>query len=282
MNPQIQADVLSQALPYIQSFRGQTFVVKYGGSAMRDPSLMEGVIRNVLLMQLVGIRVVLVHGGGPEIDSWLGRLGIEKRVHQGLRVTDDATMEVVEMALAGRANKALVAEFQKAGANAVGLSGRDSDLLIARQLSAELGRVGEIEQVNPDILDLLTAAGHIPVVCSVATDDLHGPLNVNADSAAGAIAAAMGASKLILLTDTDGVLESKEDPGSTLSRLTTGEANQMLESGKADKGMIPKLQAAVYALGRGVRAVHLINGATPNALLIEVFTDHGIGTMMTA
>jgi acetylglutamate kinase len=282
MDPQVQAEVLSQALPYIQSFRGQTFVVKYGGSAMRDPSLLEGVIRNVLLLQLVGIRVVLVHGGGPEIDNWLGKLRIEKRVHEGLRVTDETTMEVVEMALAGRANKALVAEFQKAGAQALGLSGRDSDLLVARQISNELGRVGEIEHVNADVLDLATKAGYIPVVCSVATDAEHGALNVNADSAAGAIASALGASKLILLTDTNGVLADKDDPHSTISRLTTGRANVMLDTGKADKGMIPKLQAAVHALGRGVRAVHMINGGTPNALLIEVFTDHGIGTMMTA
>lgn len=282
MNPNLQADVLNQALPYIQSFRGQTFVVKYGGSAMRDPSLMEGVIRNVLLLQLVGIRPVLVHGGGPEIDTWLQRLGIEKRFHQGLRVTDEATMEVVEMALAGRANKALVAEFQKAGAKALGLSGRDSDLLVASPISQELGRVGEIEKVNAEILDVATQAGYIPVVCSVATDGDHKPLNVNADSAAGAIAAALGASKLILLTDTNGVLTDKDVPDSTISHLTTGQALQLLQTGGADRGMIPKLESAMFALGRGVKAVHLINGATPNALLVEVFTDHGIGTMMTA
>jgi acetylglutamate kinase len=234
------------------------------------------------LLQLVGIRPVLVHGGGPEIDTWLQRLGIEKRVHQGLRVTDDATMEVVEMALAGRANKSLVAEFQKAGAKALGLSGRDSDLLVATPISAELGRVGEIVKVNAEILDVATEAGYIPVVCSVATDEDHKPLNVNADSAAGAIAAALGASKLILLTDTNGVLVDKEEADSTISHLTTGQAHEMLESGKADKGMIPKLEAARHALAHGVRAVHLINGATPNALLVEVFTDHGIGTMMTA
>jgi acetylglutamate kinase len=281
MSPQQQADILNQALPYIQSFRGQTFVVKYGGSAMRDPSLLEGVIRNVLLMQLVGIRCVLVHGGGPEIDTWLERLGISKQVHQGLRVTDEQTMDVVEMALAGRANKALVAEFQKAGGKAIGLSGRDSDLLVARQLTKELGRVGEIERVNAEVLELTTAAGYIPVVCSVATDGEHRPLNVNADIAAGAIAAALGASKLILLTDTNGVLADKTDPMSTLSKLSSGQAHELLDSGKADRGMIPKLESAIHALGQSVRAVHLINGSTPNALLIEVFTDHGIGTMMT-
>lgn len=282
MSPQQQADVLSQALPYIQAFRGQTFVVKYGGSAMRDPSLLEGVIRNVLLLQLVGIRCILVHGGGPEIDTWLGKLGVEKRVHQGLRITDDFTMEVVEMALAGRANKTLVAEVQKAGGKAMGLSGRDGDLLVGRAVSEELGRVGEVTHVNPDILQVATEAGYIPVVCSVATDENHHPLNVNADIAAGAIAAAVGATKLVLLTDTNGVLGDKDDASSTVSRLSIAQAQSMLSSGRADRGMIPKLQSAVTALESGVQSVHMINGSTANALLIEVFTDHGIGTMMTA
>src|SRR5580658_1207909 len=176
---QLHADVLNQALPYIQSFRGQTFVVKYGGSAMRDPSLLGGVIRNVLLLQLVGIRIVLVHGGGPEIDTWLNRLGIEKKTENGLRVTDEETMEVVEMALAGRANKALVAELQKAGGQAVGLSGRDADLLQAVPISASLGRVGAITHVNSRILALLSEAGYIPIVCSVAADASRRALNVN-------------------------------------------------------------------------------------------------------
>lgn len=282
MTPEVHADVLNQALPYIQAFRGQTFVVKYGGSAMRDPSLMEGVIRNVLLMQLVGIKPILVHGGGPEIDLWLGKLGIPKQTHQGLRVTDDATMEVVEMALAGRANKALVAEFQQCGAKAVGLSGRDSDLLVAQPISDELGRVGDVVKVNARILAILSEAGYIPVICSVASDHDHKPLNVNADSAAAAIAAALGASKLILLTDTNGVLADKDVPNSTISRLNVQEARTMIASGAANRGMIPKLEAAITALNGHVQSVHLINGGTPNGLLVEVFTDHGIGTMMTS
>jgi acetylglutamate kinase len=277
---QLHADVLNQALPYIQAFRGQTFVVKYGGSAMRDASLLNAVIRNVLLFQLVGIRVILVHGGGPEIDQWLQRLGIEKKTLNGLRVTDPATMEVVEMALAGRANKALVAEVQKAGGKAIGLSGRDADLLVAVPVSAELGCVGSVVHVNAEILSLISEAGYIPVVCSVATDSRHQALNVNADSAAGAIAAAVKASKLILLTDTNGVLEDKNDPDSRISRLEQEEAAELINSGKADRGMIPKLESALYALRHGVKSVHLINGGYPNALLVEIFTDHGIGTMM--
>lgn len=211
MSDQLHAEVLNQALPYIQQFQGQTFVVKYGGSAMKDPHLMSAVIRNVLLLDLVGIRVVLIHGGGPEIDHWLTRLGIEKQVRNGLRVTDDATMEVVEMALAGRANKALVAEIQKAGGRAVGLSGRDADLLQAHPID-DLGRTGTVVNVDAGILRTLSAAEYIPVVCSVATGPDHQALNVNADIAAGAIAGALRANKLILLTDTDGVLEDHQIP----------------------------------------------------------------------
>ncbi|AIE86320.1 acetylglutamate kinase [Fimbriimonas ginsengisoli] len=281
-DPQLQADVLNQALPYIQAFRGQTFVVKYGGSAMGNAALMEGVIRNVLLLQLVGVRPILVHGGGPEIDSWLNKLGIEKRTLGGLRVTDEPTMDVVEMALAGRANKSLVAEVQRLGGRAIGLSGRDADLLQAVPVSSELGRVGAVTQVDPDVLKVATEAGYIPVVCSVATDAEHRALNVNADTAAAAIAGAVGASKLILLTDTDGVLADKDDKESTISTLTQAEAQSMIDTGRADRGMIPKLEAALTALKHGVGSVHMINGGTPNGLLIEVFTDRGIGTMMAA
>lgn len=279
-SPELHADVLNQALPYIQAFRHQTFVVKYGGSAMRDPRTVEGIIRNVLLLQLVGIRPILVHGGGPEIDGWLSKLGLEKKTLRGLRVTDDATMEVVEMALAGRANKALVAEIQRAGGKAVGLSGRDGDLLLAETIAEDLGRVGQVTQVNPEILNTLTEAGFIPVICSVATDAGHQPLNVNADSAASAIASAVGANKLILLTDTPGVLADKDVKSSTISKLSCAEAEAMIGDGRADRGMIPKLQAAIDAFRSGVQSIHLIDGSVDNALLVEVFTDTGIGTMI--
>lgn len=280
LDAQAHADVLNQALPYIQAFRGQTFVVKYGGSAMRDPSLMEGIIRNILLLQLVGVRLILVHGGGPEIDTWLGRLGIEKKTLNGLRVTDETTMDVVEMALAGRANKSLVAEVQRQGGKAIGLSGRDADLLVAEPISEALGRAGNVTQVNPDVLRVATEAGYIPVVCSVGTDRQHRAMNVNADTAAAAIAAAVGASKLILLTDTNGVLSDKDRANSTISRLTRTEARSMIETGQADRGMIPKLEAALHAVDNGVASVHMINGGTPNGLLVEIFTDSGVGTMV--
>jgi acetylglutamate kinase len=273
------AEVLNQALPYIQEFSGATFVVKYGGSAMKDPSLVEGVVRNVLLLQLVGIRPILVHGGGPEIDTWLSRLGIQKKTLDGLRVTDDETMEVVEMAL-NKTNRALVAEIQRAGGRAIGLSGRDADLLQAKKLSAELGRVGEVTSVAPEVLTAVQHAGFIPVVCSVATDEDRHPLNVNADSAAGAIAAAVHANKLVLLTDTNGVLSDRHDPESAISLLDRDEARAMLADGRADRGMIPKLEAALFALESGVKRVHMINGSTPNSLLVEIFTHEGVGTMM--
>lgn len=275
----IDAEVLNQALPYIQRFRGQTFVVKYGGSAMTDPQVRHGVLRNVLLLHLVGIRVVLVHGGGPEIDRWLARLEIPKKVLGGLRVTDDETMEVVEMAL-GRANKSLASEVRVAGGQAVGLSGRDGALILAEPVSDELGRTGRVLQVNPELLVTLLDGGFVPVVCSVADDPEGRPLNVNADTAAAAIAGALGASKLILLSDTDGVLADKDDPSTRISEMTSGEARAMLGSGKADRGMIPKLEAVLAALEDGVERVHLINAGNSNSLLAEVLTDGGVGTMV--
>ena len=280
VDAQFHAEVLIQALPYIQNFRGQTFVVKYGGSAMHDPERLRNVIQNVLLLQLVGIRVILVHGGGPEIDIWLNKLGIEKKTDHGLRVTDEATMDVVEMVLSGRTNKALVAEIQKSGGKAVGLSGRDADLLKATQMDPALGQVGAITKVNSEILTLLTGSGYLPVVCSVATDFEHRPLNVNADTAAAAIACAVNASKLILLTDTDGVFADRNDSTSRISQIDKAEIDKLISDGVVDRGMIPKLESAKYAIENGVQSVHLINGSSSNSLLIEVFTDSGIGTMV--
>lgn len=280
--PEQFAELLAAALPYIQKFHGQTFVIKFGGSAMTHHESMAQFVRNVLLLQNVGIRPIIVHGGGPEIDKWLEKLGIEKHTIDGLRVTDETTLEVVEMVLSGRSNKALVSEIAANGGKAVGLSGRDAGLLTAQPVSEALGRVGDITAVNPEILQVVSEAGFIPVVATVA-DDHHGnALNVNADSAASAIAAAVKASKLIILSDTNGVLQDKNDPHSTISVLAAQEADHMIETGKADRGMIPKLKAATEALRQGVTGVHLIDGGTVNSLLIEVFTDSGIGTMVSA
>jgi len=280
MDLRAQGEILNQALPYIQQFHGQTFVIKYGGSAMRDPTAMNGVIRNVLLLQLVGIRPVLVHGGGPEIDRWIERMGGKKVVLNGLRVTDDDTMEIVEMALAGRANKSLVAEVHRAGGKGIGLSGRDGALFIGEPISEALGRAGRIIQVNTEVVQLATNAGFVPIVCSVAADAEGGALNVNADTAAAALASALGAAKLILLTDTDGVYANPTDRSTLLGRITPAEVQALISSGKADGGMVPKLEAGLQALNDGVDGIHLVNGGYPNALLLEVFTDQGIGTMI--
>jgi acetylglutamate kinase len=274
------AEILNQALPYIQRFQGHTFVVKFGGSAMANADNVRGVIRNVLLLQLVGIRPILVHGGGKEIDALLSRLGIESETLDGLRVTSDEAMEAVEMALAGKANKALVGEVHACGGRAVGLSGRDARLLMADRISQQHGRVGEVTEVDPSILDLLCHNDYIPIVCSVAESSDGGAINVNADSAAASNAVAVSAQKLIILSDVDGVMADKDDVSTLISRLTSTQAEMMIESKKADKGMIPKLRAAFYALQFGVEGVHFINGSTPNAVLIETFTDQGIGTMV--
>lgn len=276
------AEILNQALPYIQRFQGHTFVIKYGGSAMTDPESLRSVIRNVLLLQIVGVRSILVHGGGPEISSWLSRLGIETKTIDGLRVTDDETMEVVQMALAGKANKAVVGEIQACGGRAVGLSGRDGGMLLAEPISEELGRVGRIVKVDPELVLLACENGYVPVICSVAGDSDGQPLNVNADTVAAAIAVAVNASKLCVLSDVDGLLSDREDPSTLISSITSGEAKKMIESGHAGSGMVPKLEAALSALEGGVESVHLLNGAKPNSLLIETFTDKGIGTMVVS
>jgi acetylglutamate kinase len=280
VGPQDAAEILNQALPYIQRFQGQTFVVKYGGSAMSDKEAVHGVLRNVLLLQLVGIRPILVHGGGPEIDALLKRLDMKTETVDGLRVTDEAAMEVVEMALAGKANKAIVGEVHACGGKAVGFSGRDGRLIVAEPVSAKLGRAGKVVQINPELLNLACDNGYIPVVCSVAEGTDGNSINVNADAAAAAIAVAVGAQKLFILSDVDGVLADKDDPSTLISRLKEGEAKAMIESGKADRGMVPKLTSALDALRNGVDSVHLLNGAKHNSLLIETFTHEGIGTMV--
>jgi acetylglutamate kinase len=280
VEPRDAAEILNQALPYIQRFQGQTFVVKYGGSAMSDKDSVQGVLRNVLLLQLVGIRPILVQGGGPVIDALLKRLDMKTETVDGLRVTDEAAMEVVEMALAGKANKAIVGEIHACGGKAVGFSGRDGRLLVAEPVSPKLGRVGRVVQVNPGLLDLACDNGFVPVVCSVAEGTDGKAINVNADSAAAAIATAVGAKKLFLLSDVDGVFADKDDASSLISRLTGDEAKAMIESRKADRGMVPKLASALEAIRGGVGSVHLLNGSKPNSLLVETFTDAGIGTMV--
>ena len=276
-----RVEVLSEALPYIQEFAGRTVVVKYGGAAMKDSTLKDKVIRDVVFLSCVGLRPILVHGGGPEINTWLGKLGIEPQFKDGLRVTDAPTMDVVEMVLVGRVNKEIVAKINQAGGNAVGLCGKDGNLITARQQGQkDIGFVGEVSSVNTEILGTLVESGYIPVVSSVAADENGQAYNINADTVAGEIAAALGAEKLILLTDTRGILENYKDASTLIPKVDIQEARELISKGIVAGGMIPKVTCCVRSLAQGVRAAHIIDGRIPHALLLEIFTDGGIGTMI--
>ncbi|MDF5733921.1 MAG: acetylglutamate kinase [Rhizonema sp. PD38] len=276
-----RVQVLSEALPYIQRFIGRTIVVKYGGAAMKDSNLKDKVIRDIVFLSCVGLRPILVHGGGPEINSWLDRLGIEPQFKNGLRVTDALTMDVVEMVLVGRVNKEIVTLINQAGGSAVGLCGKDGDLITARpQGQEDIGFVGEVSGVNIKILEILVNNGYIPVVSSVAADEAGQAYNINADTIAGEIAAAMGAEKLILLTDTRGILKDYKDPSTLIPKVDIQEARQLITTGIVGGGMIPKVNCCVRSLAQGVGAAHIIDGRIPHALLLEIFTNTGIGTML--
>ncbi|ERT05200.1 acetylglutamate kinase [Lyngbya aestuarii BL J] len=275
--------VLSEALPYIQKFANRTIVVKYGGAAMKESHLKQQVVRDIVLLSCVGIRPIVVHGGGPEINTWLGKLGIEPQFKNGLRVTDAATMDVVEMVLVGRVNKEIVSLINQAGGLGVGLCGKDANLIVARPQGEEgIGFVGEVNSVNTKLIELLVDNHYIPVVSSVATDDSGQAYNINADTAAGEIAAALGAEKLILMTDTPGILEDYHRPETLIAKLDIQEARDLIDKGIVGGGMIPKVNCCVRSLAQGVRAAHIIDGRTPHALLQEIFTDAGIGTMLVA
>lgn len=278
-----RVQVLSEALPYIQQFAGRTIVVKYGGAAMKESRLKEKVIRDIVLLSCVGMRPVVVHGGGPEINIWLQKLGIEPQFKNGLRVTDAATMEVVEMVLVGKVNKEIVSLINQAGGKAVGLCGIDGNLIQARPDGREgIGFVGEVSGVKIQILESLVNSGYIPVVSSVAADENGQSYNINADTVAGEIAAGLGAEKLILMTDTAGILEDYHQPDSLIVKLDIQEARQLIESGIVSGGMIPKVNCCVRSLAQGVKAAHIIDGRLEHALLQEIFSDSGIGSMIVA
>lgn len=275
-----QADILIHALPYIQRYYGKTMVIKYGGNAMTNDDLKASVLRDVVLLRFVGMNPILVHGGGPDISEMMKRVGKEPVFVGGLRVTDAETMEIVEMVLAGKTNKDIVSIINTHGGQAVGLSGKDANLIAAEQKSAELGLVGEVKKINPDILKILAGEGYIPVISSVAIGPDGESLNVNADHIAGEIASAVGAAKLVMLTDVKGIFDDKDDPSTLCSALSQKEAGGMIASGKIDTGMIPKVEACMTALAGGVERTHIIDGTLPHALLMEIFTDTGIGTMI--
>ncbi|MFO7627971.1 MAG: acetylglutamate kinase [Prochlorococcaceae cyanobacterium] len=280
-NDTLRVSVLSEALPYIQRFAGRRVVVKYGGAAMVTEGLRDAVFRDLALLACVGVQPVVVHGGGPEINQWLERLAIEPQFRDGLRVTDAATMDVVEMVLVGRVNKQIVNGINRVGARAVGLSGSDGALVQARTYGqGNHGLVGEVAAVDPAVLLPLLENGYIPVISSVAADAQGQAHNINADTVAGELAAALQAEKLILLTDTPGILRDREVPGSLIPRLSLAEARTLIEQGVVAGGMTPKTECCIRALAQGVGAAHILDGRVPHALLLEVFTDAGIGTMV--
>lgn len=275
---QEKAATLIEALPYIQRFAGAVFVVKYGGHAMTDPEAARSFARDVVLLRSIGVRPVVVHGGGPQIQDLLKKLGIQSTFRAGQRVTDDATMEVVRMVLVGQVNQDIVSLINQAGGRAMGLSGADGSLLVGRKTlvdGQDVGRVGEIHKVNTEQLGLLTAGGYIPVIAPVAVDEAGQPLNVNADLAAGTVASQLKAAKLLLMTDVDGV---RDGTGKVLASLSQAQARELIRDGVADGGMIPKLDCALHALEAGVGKVHIVDGRVRHALLLEIFTDRGVGT----
>ena len=279
-----KAAVLHEALPYIQRFRKKCFVIKYGGSAMRDPTLAEGFARDVVLMQAVGIRPIVVHGGGPQIDRELARAGIEPQRVEGLRITDDATMAIVERVLRNEINRDIVALIEAQGGRGLGLCGTDDGLLRAEKVppvhtpdgrQVDIGRVGRVVGVDVERLQQAIEDGVIPIIAPVAQGPDGGPLNVNADTAAGEIAGAMGARKLVLMTDTDGV---RGPEGRIIPSLTEGDIDALRAKSVISGGMIPKVECARAALARGVRKVHILDGRVQHAILLEIFTDRGVGT----
>lgn len=274
-------DVLLQALPYIQRFAGATVVVKFGGNAMSSPELFEQFAQDIVMMHSVGMHPVVVHGGGPQIGHWLRRMGKDSEFVDGHRVTDAETLEVVQMVLIGKVNSDIVSALNVHGPVAVGLSGQDAGLIEAAERDPSLGFVGDVTGVNPSIITRLLSMDLVPVVSTVGSDSDGQAYNINADAVAGAIAEALDAQKLIFLTDVAGLLCDVADPTTLIQRVSTSEAAELIADGTIGGGMIPKIEGCLQAINRGVSEVHLIDGRVPHALLLELFTDAGVGTMVT-
>ncbi len=277
-----KAETLIEALPYIQKFRGKVIVVKYGGSAMVDEALKQQVMQDIALLKLVGFQPIVVHGGGKEISHWVGRLGMEPRFVNGLRVTDEETMEVAEMVL-NRVNKSLVQLINHLGVRAVGISGKDAMMLRCKKKYSQgedIGFVGEVTEVDTEIIHNLLKDDFVPIICPVGFDGHYHSFNINADDAACAIAAAMQAEKLAFLTDVEGVYRDFNDKSSLLTSLTLEEAQAFIDSGNLGGGMLPKLQNCIDAMKEGVNRVHILDGRIAHCLLLEIFTNQGIGTVI--
>ena len=279
-----KANILIEALPYIQRLWGKTVVIKYGGNAMKNAELTHKILEDVTLLKYVGINPILVHGGGPEINAMLKRVGVESSFHNGLRITDDATMEIVQMVLAGKLNKNIASDIGRLGGKAIGLCGKDAELIKVKKKpplpdGVDLGHVGDIISINTKLLNSLCADEYIPVISSVGTDENGQSYNINADTAAAAVATALKAEKLIFLTDIDGVRADPEDPSTLFPILTCEHARELIEDGTISGGMIPKVTSCIDAIEKGVRRVHILNGTIPHPIILEIFTDRGIGTM---
>lgn len=275
-----KAKTLLEALPYIQQFSGKTLVIKYGGSAMEDETLKRSVATDIVLLKFVGINPVIVHGGGKEINEWLERLSIPSHFIDGQRVTTPAAMEVIEMVLTGRVNKSLVNLINQAGGKAVGLSGKDANLILAEpHPNRELGLVGNVKSINADIIKQLLVDGYIPVISTVGVDESGQVYNINADVVAGEIAIALKAEKLIALSNVDGILDKDKQ---LIKQVTASQIEAMISDGTISGGMIPKVQSLLGAIHSGVRNVHVISGENEHSILLELFTDYGVGTMIKA
>ena len=278
---QNKAQVLVDALSYIQKFAGDTVVIKYGGSAMTNEVVKQSVLKDIAVLKSVGIKPVIVHGGGKDINTWLNKVGIESEFKNGLRVTTKETLEVAEMVLSGKLNKGLVQHMERIGTHAVGLSGKDGDMLtVKNHLSdgADIGYVGEIVDVKTDLIETLLLNGYTPIISTIGLDDKYNAYNINADDVATAIARALKASKLVFLTDIEGVLKDPNDPSTLISKIDTESAKELFASGVIQGGMIPKLHNCIDAVQDDVKKVHILDGRMEHSLLIEIFTTNGIGT----
>jgi len=275
--------ILSEALPYIRKFSKKTIVIKYGGSAMTDPALKKDVLTDIALLSMASIRVVIVHGGGPEINQWLKRLDIEPKFVDGLRYTDAQTMDVVQMALAGKVGKELASRTTELGGKAVSLCGLDGNMMKAHPVDEKYGQVGELVQVDSQLIETLLDSGYIPIISSVAASAAEDGIvyNINADTAASAVAVALGAERLMLLTDVPGILTDPLDPESLIHEMSVSQIPILIKNGVASGGMIPKLKCCEEAIRRGVKRAHILDGRLSHSILMEMLTDGGVGTMIT-
>ena len=274
-----RAQILTAAVPYIKEYTDKYVVVKYGGNAMTDPELKKSVMQDLLLLNLVGVKVVLVHGGGPEINSALDKMQIESTFKDGMRVTDEPTMEVVQMVLAGKVNKGLVANLVELGGKAVGLCGIDGNMIKVHKKNADLGLVGEIDDIDTTLIETVISQGYIPVLSSIGVDENGVAYNINADTVAAKVAGALQAETMVAMTNIDGVMRDKDDPTSLIPQLSVAEAEQLKQEGIIAGGMIPKVDCCLEAIEAGAQKVFIINGEIPHAILIELLTNEGLGTM---